>query len=100
QAFDRFIVPYQSEVAHALGPEARIDKVENGVLHAANVLINRKPISDSLAGERRFVVVRIGVAVEVPRRVDKSVHGIGLTSRRAATLGTDSIHDLRHATKW
>jgi len=39
--------------------------MENGVLHAANVLFNRKPISNGLAGERRFVVVRVSVAVEV-----------------------------------
>ena len=67
QALDRFIVLYQSEVAHALGPETRIDKVQNGVLHTANVLVNRKPIANGFAGERRFVVVRIGVAIEVPR---------------------------------
>src|ERR1700693_755298 len=55
QAFDGLIILYESEVAHALGPEARIDQVENGVLHASNVLVNGKPISNGFAGERRFV---------------------------------------------
>ena len=61
QTLDGFIVPDESQVAHDFGPEARIDEVENGVLHAANVLINREPIGGGLAVEGAVIVVRASV---------------------------------------
>ncbi len=43
-----FVVFNDADVAHDLGPEARIDQVENGVFDAADVLIDRKPFGDQL----------------------------------------------------
>ena len=41
QALDRFVVRDHAQVAHELRPEARIDQVQDRMLDAANVLINR-----------------------------------------------------------
>ena len=55
------------EIAHHLAPKPRIEQVQNGVRNSADVLIDRKPVGDFCRIVRRFVVVRIGVAVEIPR---------------------------------
>src|SRR5262249_35524535 len=46
--------------------------------------------------ERRTSVMRVGVAVEVPGRVDKSVHRVGLAARRTATFWACCIQEFRH----
>ncbi len=93
----RFGVRAHADVAHELRPEARIDQVQDGVLDAADVLVNGEPVIDDLAVEGRTVIVRVGVAIEVPGRIDERVHGVGLATRRAATLRTRRVHELRHA---
>ena len=100
QALDGLVVGDQAQVAHELGPEARIDQVQNGVLDAADVLVDAaiaEPVLRDLAVERRVVVARVGVAIEIPGRIDERVHGVGLAARRAATLRTRGIRELRHA---
>ena len=51
----RLVVRDQAQVAHHLGPEARIDQVQNRVLHAADVLVDRKPVLRALAGSKGAV---------------------------------------------
>ena len=43
---DGFAVLDQADIAHHLGEEARVDQVQDGVLHAADVLIDLEPIRD------------------------------------------------------
>ena len=73
-----------AEVAQDLGEKAGIEQVEDGVLHAADVLIHRQPVLCLRRVQRRSGAVRAGVAGEVPGRLDKGVHGVGLAPRRAA----------------
>ena len=40
QALDRFVVGNHAHVAHEFCPEARIDQVQNGMLDAANILVD------------------------------------------------------------
>ena len=40
------VVGDQAEVAHHLGEEARVDQVQDGVLDAADVLVDGEPVSD------------------------------------------------------
>ena len=87
----------QAQVAHHLGPEARIDQVQNRVLHAADVLVDGKPVLRDRRIERRVVVLRVRIAIEVPARIDKRVHRVGLALRRPAALGAGRVHKLRHA---
>src|SRR5579875_1941585 len=67
--------------------------MQNGVLDAADILIDRKPVGDGLGFERSVGIVRIAVAVEVPRGIDERVHGVALTTRFAAALGTLYVHE-------
>ena len=95
EALRRFVVLDKPKIAHHLGPETRVDQVQNGVLDAADVLIDGEPVRDLLRTEGRARVLRVRVAIEVPGRVDKGVHRIGLAPRRAAALGTDRVHERR-----
>ena len=71
---------HQAEVAHHLGPEARVQQVQDRVLDAADVLVHRHPVLRAL-GHHRLVVLRVAVAHEVPRRIDEGVHRVGLAAR-------------------
>ena len=65
--------------------EARVDQVQDGVLDAAAVEIDRAPSTSTVAGSNgSSVVLRIAEAVEVPGRVDERVHRVGLAPGRAA----------------
>ena len=60
--------------------------MQNRVLDAADILIDRHPVVGDLRVGRRLLVPRIGEAHEVPGRVDEGVHGVGLAPRRACAL--------------
>ena len=67
---------------------------------AADILIDAaipEPVADLFAIERRLVVARVGVAVEVPGRIDKRVHGVGFAARRTTALRAGGVDELRHA---
>src|SRR5690606_4476885 len=55
-----------------------------------DVLVDRQPVVDGLAVHRRGVT-RTAEAREVPGRVDKGVHGVGVTLGRAAALRTGGV---------
>ena len=75
----RLVMPH---FAHGAGPEARIEQVQDRVLDAADILIDRHPVVVLLAVERRRLEPRRGEAVEVPARIDEGVERVGLAPRR------------------
>ena len=86
--------PQQAEIAHHLGPEARVEEVQDGVLDAADVLIDGQPVSRALI-DHRAVLVRARVAHVVPRGIDEGVHRVGFAARRAAAPGTLALVERR-----
>ena len=90
-------VAEQANIAHQLGPEARIEQVQDGVLDAADVLVDTAlaPVIDALI-DHRLVVIRAAVAQEVPRRFDEGIHRIGLAARRLAAFRTGAFIKRRH----
>ena len=71
--------------------------MQDGVLDAADVLVDGEPVLRDLRVERSAVVVRVGVAIEIPGRIDERVHGVGFAARRAAALGTRRVDELGQA---
>src|SRR5207245_828571 len=100
QPLDRLIVLDETHVAHHLGPEARINKVQDGVRDSADVLVDLEPIRDFLAVERGIGILRVAVAIEIPGGIDEGVHGVGLSARRFSALRALYIHEFRHARQW
>ena len=66
QAARRLAVLDEADIAHHLGEEARVDQVQDGVLDAADVLIDLEPVGDLRGVEGLRGVVRVAVAVEIP----------------------------------
>ncbi len=44
-----------------------------------------------------LIVVRIGVAIEIPGRIDERVHRVRLAPRRTAAFRASRVHEFRHA---
>ena len=84
EGLDRLLGLQQVHVRERLHEEARVHQVQDRVLDAADVLVDRHPVVGDGRVERRLVVVRVRVAQEVPRRVDEGVHRVGLAPRGAA----------------
>ena len=61
--------------------------------------IPRNQYATVLLIEGSLVVVRVGVAIEVPGRIDERIHGVGLAPRRPAALRTRRVHEIRHAAR-
>ena len=78
KAHERLGVRDQARVVQHLHEKARVQQVQDRVLDAARVLIHGHPVVHQLRVERLRLVVRAGVAQEVPGRVDEGVHGVGL----------------------
>ena len=82
-----------ARVVEGLHEESRVEQVEDRMLDAAGVLIDRHPVVHLLLVERQRLVLRVGVAQEVPGRVDKGVHGVGLTTRRLAAFRAGGVEE-------
>ena len=72
------------EVRERLDEEARVEQVQDRVLDAADVLVDRHPARNGVAPPRLLVVGGVAVAQEVPGGVDEGVHRVGLAARRPA----------------
>ena len=77
----------QVHVRERLHEAARVHQVQDRVLDAADVLVDRHPHVHGLAVPRRLVIVRVAVAQEVPGRVDERVHRVGLAAGRPPHFG-------------
>ena len=89
---ERLVDMHQPHVAHHLGPEARVEQVQDRVLDAADVLVHRHPVIVARIDHRRRI--RRGVAHVVPRRIDENVHGVGLALCRRAALWTGAVDEV------
>ncbi len=93
QVGEWFVVVDQPEIAHHLGPEARVEQVQDGMLDAADVLVDRHPVVGALIDHRRGVIRR-AVARVIPGRIDESIHRVGFAPRRLAALRANAVDEL------
>src|SRR5258706_9499295 len=68
--------------------------MQDGVGDAADVLIDGKPIGNFRRVEGSLVVLRIAVAIEIPRGIDKGVHRVRLAARGTAAFRADGVHEF------
>ena len=85
QALERLVDADVTGLVHGAGEEARIEQMQDRVLDAADILIDRQPIADGV-GVGRLARMRRAEAREVPGRIDERVHRVGLARRRAAAV--------------
>ncbi len=97
QVGEGLVVVHQPEVAHDLGPEARVKQVQDRVLDAADVLVGRHPVVGAGIDHGRVRRARRrvdAVAGVVPRRIDEGVHGVGFALGRLAALRAGAIDEI------
>ena len=75
---------------HGAGEEARVEKVKDRVLDAADILVDRQPGVCDLRHRRRLRTGR-GEAGEIPGRVDEGVHRVRLAASAGAAGGTGNV---------
>ncbi|ABA48399.1 hypothetical protein BURPS1710b_3452 [Burkholderia pseudomallei 1710b] len=91
QVLRRFAERDETEIAHHLRPEARVQQVQDRVLDAADVLIHRHPVVGARIDHR----LRVGrrVAREVPRGIDERVHRVRFALRGRAALRARAVQE-------
>ena len=92
QARERLVEAHEPHVAHHLGPEARVEQVQDRVLDAADVLVHRHPVVVARVDHRRRVRAR--VAHVVPGRIDERVHRVGLALRGLAAARARHVQEV------
>ena len=70
-------------VAHRPHEKPRVEQVQNRVLDAADILIDRQPVMRRVEVDGRLGLRR-REANEIPRRVDERVHRVGFANGRFA----------------
>ncbi len=83
QAGEGFLHRDVAGVLHRPGEEAGIQQVQDGVLDAADILVDRHPVIDRRL-HQRDVGGRAAIAGEIPGAVDEGVERVGLPPRRGA----------------
>ncbi len=96
QVLERLVAADQALVAHQLVEEARIEQVQDGVLDAADVLVDRQPVVGRLPVQHAAFELRAGVAGEIPGRLDEGVHGVGFALGRLAAFRAAAFVEFRH----
>ena len=82
---------------HGTCEEARVQQMQNRVLDAADILINRQPLLHRLQRRRVSFVERIGEPGKIPGGIDEGVHRVGFAARRTAAFRTGDVAPGRMA---
>ena len=76
---------------HRAGEEAAVEQMQDRVLDAADILVDRHhPVDDGTRG-RRLLVPGIGEARKIPGRIHEGVHGVGFALRLAAAFRAGDV---------
>lgn len=91
-AGERLVHADVSRRLHRAGKEARIQKMQDRVFDAADILIDRHHVVGHGRRSRRVFVPRIGEAREIPRRIDERIHRVGFAFRsRSIAFGASDV---------
>ena len=86
-----------ADVIEELVPEAAVQQMQRGVLHAAVVPVDGQPVVELLAVRQTLVVMRIAVAHIVPARAGPVGHGVYLALGGTAALGAGGVDPVGRA---
>mmetsp|Transcript_41348 Transcript_41348/g.109688 ORF Transcript_41348/g.109688 Transcript_41348/m.109688 type:complete len:644 (+) Transcript_41348:689-2620(+) len=78
ELLERLLGRHQPEVVQHLVPEARVEEVEDGVLCATDVQVDRQPRLLGFGRDERVAIVWVGEAQVVPARARPLRHRVGL----------------------
>ena len=84
----------QTHVPHALGEEAGVEQVHDGVFCAAGVLVDGEPAVQEVGVEGRALFGGAGEAEHVPGGIDEGVHSVGLSLGETAAAGAGGVDEI------
>ncbi len=94
QSLEGLLHVHMAGFLHRAGEEARIEKMQDRVLDAANILIDRQPaIGDLWIG--RLIFPGCGKAGEVPAGIDEGIHRVGFAPRIVTALRAGDMTPCR-----
>ena len=91
QSGERLVEADMAGRFHGAAEEAAIEQMQDRMLDAADILVDRHPGIDHGPIGRRVGDPRIGEAFEIPGRVDEGVHGVGFAARPLAALRAGDV---------
>ncbi len=94
QVLERLLAGNEPHVVQGHHEEARVEQVQNRMLHPAGVLVYAviaEPVVHLFPLERLLRVLRVAVAQEVPGGIQEGIHGVHLPPGRFAAAGADSL---------
>ena len=91
QSGERFGQIKMTGVTHGTHEESRIEQMQNGVLDAADILVNRQPVFDIVPGRPASSALGRTEAREVPGRIHERVEGVGVPFRWRTTGRTFDV---------
>src|SRR5690242_8581157 len=100
EAQEWLIEVQMAHIVQSLDEEARVQQMQNGMLDAADILIDRLPQLHHFWTPRLLTVMWIGIAQVIPGRADEGIHRVGFTGSRTAADGTGGIQKLRLIAQW
>ncbi|KAF5028666.1 hypothetical protein DSECCO2_656680 [anaerobic digester metagenome] len=68
--------------------------MQDGVLHAADVLVHGHPVLERGGVECAVILAGAGVAREIPRGLHEGVHGVGFAAGLAPALGAGAFREF------
>jgi len=86
------LVRDRADIVEEQVPEAGIEQVQRGVLHAAVVPVDRQPVLKLFPAGEVGVAVRIGIAQEIPAGTGPLRHGIGLALGGTGAARAGGVH--------
>jgi len=92
QIFEGFVSVNKAGILENLGEKPGIQQMQDRVLYPADILVDRQPIVGFVQVPRRFGVAWIRIAVIIPGRANKSIHGVGFPAGRFTAFWTSTIH--------
>ncbi len=98
QAGEGFLERDQPQRFEDTGEVARIQEVQDGMLHPADILIHRHPIGHGFRVEHAGFTARTAVALKIPGGFHEGIHGVGLPAGiLAAAFRATCFGELRQA---
>ena len=75
-------------------PEAAVQQMERGMLHAAVIPVHRHPVIKRFLGGKLLMIMRVAVTQEIPAGAGPLRHGIGFPPGRRAAARTGYIDPI------
>src|SRR6266540_5566507 len=97
---ERLVKLELAEISQRLHEEARVHQMQDRVLCATGIQVDREPQFHLLRIPGPLALVRRAVAQEIPARVHEGIHGVRLAPRRAPTHRAGGGQELRMRLQW